>query len=287
MLTVSIVWNTILHFSNGISLSNLWRWLLLSSLASMTPCIARLTELPWDHLLDQPLPIFLLATMNLNIFRPLPNRKCIAFVVFSNKDKCNFFLDRFNSLHPFLRSTFKKDLTWLSHFLDVLVEKSASKFITSIYQKPTFSGQYLCWNSFSPRKRKTYLILTLTHQVLAICSPERLQSELDKIKFFLQTSGYPEPIVKSFMAKKMKQLHTLPQFGPKKCPIYLHLPWLVSVSTWFENQVKSAVKQCFSIVVEPHVVYPTNELLFATNKDVLSALQKSNMIYQFSCHCDS
>ena len=80
----------------------------------------------------------------------------------------------------------------------------------------------------------------------------------------------------------MKQLHTLHQFGPKKCPIYLHLPWLVSVSTWFENQVKSAVKQCFSIVVEPHVVYPTNELLFATNKDVLSALHKSNGIYQFS-----
>ena len=39
--------------------------------------------------------------------------------------------------------------------------------------------------------------------------------------------------------------------------------------------------------MEPRVVYSTNELLSTTNKDVLPALQKSNVIYQFSCHCDS
>ena len=82
------------------------------------------------------------------------------------------------------------------------------------------------------------------------------------------------------MAMKMKQFHALPKFGPEKCPIYLRLPWLGSVSTRF------AVKQCFS-VVEPRVVYSTNELLPATKKDVLPALQKSIVMYQFSCHCDS
>ena len=39
--------------------------------------------------------------------------------------------------------------------------------------------------------------------------------------------------------------------------------------------------------MEPRVVYSTNELPFATNKNVLPALQKNNVIYQFSCHCDS
>ena len=38
--------------------------------------------------------------------------------------------------------------------------------------------------------------------------------------------------------------------------------------------------------MEPRVVYAANELLSTTNKDVLPALQKSNVIYQFSCHCD-
>ena len=88
------------------------------------------------------------------------------------------------------------------------------------------------------------------------------------------------------MAMKMKQFHALRKFGPEKCLVYLRLPWLSSVSNRFEKQVKSAVKQCFS-AVEPRVVYSTNELLPATNKYVLPALQKSNVIYQFSCHCDS
>ena len=84
----------------------------------------------------------------------------------------------------------------------------------------------------------------------------------------------------------MKQFHALPKFGPEKCPVYLHLLWLGFVSTRFERQVKSDVKQRFS-AVESRVVYSTNELLSAINKNVLPALQKSNVIYQFSCHCDS
>ena len=190
-----------------------------------------------------------------------------TFVVFSNEDEYNIFLDSLNSLHPSLRFTFEKESNLALPFLDVLVEKSPSKFITSIYRKPTFTGQYLRWNSFSPRKRKTNLSLTLTHRALAICS-ERLPSELDKIKFILQTNGYPENVIKSFMAKKMKQFHAVPKFGLEKCLVYLRLPWLGSVSTRFEKQVKSAVKQCFS-AVELRVVYSTNELLSATNKDVL------------------
>ena len=121
-----------------------------------------------------------------------------------------------------------------------------------IYRKLTFIGQYLRWNSFSPRKCKTNLILTLTHRALAICSPEWLPSELGKIKFILQTTGYSEHVIKLFKAKKIKQFQALPEFGPEKCPVYLRLPWLGSVSTRFEKHVKSAVKQCFS-AVEPRV----------------------------------
>ena len=114
-----------------------------------------------------------------------------TFVVFSIEDECNLFSDSLNSLHPFLRFTFEKESNLALPFLDVFVEKSPCKFITSIYRKPTFTGQYLRWNSFSPRKRKTNLILTLTHRAVAICFPERLPSELDKIKFILLTNGYP------------------------------------------------------------------------------------------------
>ena len=86
-----------------------------------------------------------------------------TFVVFSNEDECDLFLDSLNSLHPSLRFTFEKESNLAHPFLDVLVEKPPYKFTTSIYRKPTFTGQHLHWNSFSPRKRITNLILALTH----------------------------------------------------------------------------------------------------------------------------
>ena len=100
-----------------------------------------------------------------------------------------------------------------------------------------------------------------------------------------QTNRYSEHIIKSFVAKKIKQLEALPNFRPEKCPVYVRLPLLGSVSTQFEKQAKSAVKQCFS-AVKPRVVCSTNDLFSTTSKDVLPTLQKSNVIYRLSCHCD-
>ena len=120
---------------------------------------------------------------------------------------------------------------------------------------------------------------------MVIFRENRLPSELDNIKFILQTNGYPEHVIKSFMAKKMKHFHALPKFRPERSLIYQHLSWRGSVSTRFEKQIKSAVKQCFS-AVEPRVVYSISELFSSTNKNVLYALQKINLFYHFSCHCN-
>ena len=76
-----------------------------------------------------------------------------TFAVFSNEDESNLFLDSLNSLHPSLCFTVEKESNLVLPFPDVLVEKS-SKFISSIYMKPTFTSQYLCWNSFSPKNHK-------------------------------------------------------------------------------------------------------------------------------------
>ena len=128
--------------------------------------------------------------------------------------------------------------------------------------------------------------MILTQCALSICSPEGLQSELDKITSFLLANGYHEHIINSCMARKIKHFHAPPKFGPEKCPVYLRLPWLGSVSTTFELLVKSAIQHCFT-TVEPRVFYTTSQLLPATKKDVLPASKKSNVVYQFSCHCDS
>ena len=64
-----------------------------------------------------------------------------TLVVFSNEDKCDLFLDSLNSLHPSIHFSFEKESNLVIPFLDELVEKSPSKFTTSIYWKPTFTDQ--------------------------------------------------------------------------------------------------------------------------------------------------
>ena len=97
-----------------------------------------------------------------------------TFAVFENEDGCEKFLSSLNSLHSSLRFTFKKELNSSLPFLDVLVEKHKTGFITSVYKKPTFTGQYIHWDSFSPMKQKINLVATLVHRALSVYSSSKL-----------------------------------------------------------------------------------------------------------------
>ena len=204
-----------------------------------------------------------------------------TFAVFNDEDECNEFFSHLNSLHPLLRFTFEKECNRTLPFLDVLVEKNDDEFVTSIYRKPTFTGQYIRWNSFCPMKRKTNLISTLVHKALVICSKSTLQNELSNIRSILIINGYPEAITNTVMTKKMNQFRRPTQFGPKKCPAIAGQCLLR-----YEMQIKTAVKRCY-FAVEPCIVYTTRQLLPVAKKDVLPAFHQSNIVYQFLCHCDS
>ena len=168
----------------------------------------------------------------------------------------------------------------------MLVERHDSEFLTSVYRKPTFTGQYLCWNSFSPQKRKINLIGALVHKAFMICSKSKLNQELGKIRSILLENGYPERVINSAFKQKLQQINSNPVHTVKKCPVYLHIPWIGNVSMRFEKQITSAVKRCF-FSVEPRVIFNTRQLLPAIKKDVLPSHHHSNVIYQFLCHCDS
>ena len=72
----------------------------------------------------------------------------------------------------------------------------------------------------------------------------------------------------------------------KKCPVYLHLPCLGTPSVGLKNKIKASVEKCF-FVVEQRVIFTSRPLLPAIKKNVLPASLLSNVIYYFSCHCDS
>ena len=48
--------------------------------------------------------------------------------------------------------------------------------------------------------------------------------------------------------------------GPKKCSVYLKLPWIGNILLKFEKQVISNVQECFRFV-KPRVIFKTKNIL--------------------------
>ena len=154
-----------------------------------------------------------------------------TFVIFGSELECDRCHVNLNQLHPALKFTVEKEQTNYLKFLDVSVEKGGTGFLTSNYRKPTFTGQYIRWNSFSPRARKINRIKTLVHRALMICSTTKLDSELDTINQLLIDNGYPEDVLVSCIKEKLANISSEKRFGPAKCPVYLKLPWIGNVSS--------------------------------------------------------
>ena len=142
----------------------------------------------------------------------------VAFVIFGSELECDRFRVNLNQLHPALKFTVEKEENNSLNFLDVSVEKGGTGFLTSIYRKPTFTGQYIRWNSFSPKARKINLIKTLVNRALIICSKTKLDSKLDTIKQLLIDKGYPEDVLVSCIMEKLANISSEKRFGPKKIP---------------------------------------------------------------------
>ena len=87
-----------------------------------------------------------------------------TFSLFKKEAGFQKFLTCLNSLHLSLKFTNEIEANNSLSFWDVLVTKSNNRFITSVYKKPTFTDQYIHWDLFGPKKRKTNLIDTLTHR---------------------------------------------------------------------------------------------------------------------------
>ena len=141
---------------------------------------------------------------------------------------------------PVYGSILRENVMVLFLFWMFLVEKNEAEFITSVYRKPTFTGQYLRWNSFCPSKTKIDLVKTLIRRALMICFNSKLQSELDNNRSVMLKNGCPNHVVNSAITRKLQNFKRPVTFGASKCSIYLHLSWIIyTVSMGFEKQILS------------------------------------------------
>ena len=99
-------------------------------------------------------------------------------------------------------------------------------------------------------------------------------------------NGYPDHVIEKEIARKLKTFTSLPSHTMKKCPVYLHLPWLGTFSVGLENKSKANVEKSI-FAVEQRVIFTSRPLLPAIKKNALPALLLSNVVYNFLCHCNS
>ena len=159
----------------------------------------------------------------------------------------------------------------------VYVKRTYVDFEISVYGKPTFTGQYLRWESFCPLKHKISPISTLVHQALMTCTESRLNGEIEQIKKILLDNGYPKNVINAKITKKITQFFTLMQFVSEKCPVYLKVSWIGKPSTNLEKKVK--VSTC--------LVFMSKRMLPLVHEDVLPTTHKGFVIYEYKCCYDS
>ena len=205
--------------------------------------------------------------------------------IFKNEAESNEFFNILNFLNPTLKFASEKERSESLAFLDVKVQKSDNKFITSVYRNPSFTDQYIRRISFALSKRKKNLVSTSVYRALCICSKSMLQQKLVNIRIILRDNGYPESIIDKGIFNKLARFQSLPKFGPTKCPVYLKLPWISNISLKFENKIKFSVKHCFR-EVEPRVLFSTRKILPSINKDAVPSILQSLVVYEYVCRRD-
>ena len=89
-----------------------------------------------------------------------------TFILWPNQEDVQILLNHVNSIQSFIQFTMEKDQDNKLPFLDVLVTHTETEqgFRSSVYRKPTFTGQYLNFNSHHPYTVKKGIACCLQHQ---------------------------------------------------------------------------------------------------------------------------
>ena len=166
-----------------------------------------------------------------------------CFIISNSEKVSSLLFDKLNSVHNSIKFTKEIETNNQLPFLDVLIKRKDDKFITSIFRKPTFTGQYLNFLSYCSRRRKIGLIKTLFHRARKICSSEVFQNELIVIKELLLKNGYPGPLIDKVFKTETNRLDYIKPYGPEKCPVVLILPYVGEKSTQIESNIKKLLKK--------------------------------------------
>ncbi|XP_074026482.1 uncharacterized protein [Leptinotarsa decemlineata] len=125
----------------------------------------------------------------------------------------------------------------------VSVKRTDTKWETSVYRKPTHTGQYLNHESNHHQSTKRGIIKTLLDRAFGLCNMEEgLEKELDIIKNDLQRNGYSKAMVEKTLAIRQQE----PRKEEKPSQPVLALPYIRGLSERIKRiGSKYNIRTCF------------------------------------------
>ena len=141
--------------------------------------------------------------------------------------------------------SFEQEVNGKLSLLDVEVSPQQGKFVTTVYNKPTFIGVYTHFDSFLPTDYKIGMICTLAYRCFKICSDwARFHEELNFLKHVFLKNGYPLSFIdKCFKMIINKLVIKHPQGTTvEKKTLVLSLPYLGDVSLQTRSKLRKSSK---------------------------------------------
>ena len=164
-------------------------------------------------------------------FKPQFYRRYLddTFLIFRNEDQAKQFFNFINNRHNNITFTFEGSTENSIAFLDVKVTRKNDLFSTSIYRKPTFTGQGIIFFSNIYHKYKSAALFTLINRAFKLSSSyELFHNELTFLKHYFQNNGFSISYFNSTVKKFLnQQYHNKPLISTVlKQIVYVQLPFI-------------------------------------------------------------
>ena len=125
----------------------------------------------------------------------------MTFCLIVDKFHCLKQLSELFERHSVLKFTHAIEINKKIAFLDVLIDRNDSNYNTSVFVKPTNSGECLSYDSLCTDRYKSGLIKCVLFRAFKICSSWlSFHAEVERIKQLLTNNNFPM----KYIDKKLK-----------------------------------------------------------------------------------
>lgn len=192
------------------------------------------------------------------------------------------FLNHINNLRPTIKFTVEVEINNQLPFLDVLVKKEENGFRTSVYRKPTNTGQYLNFHSNSPNNVKMGIAQGLFFRAFKVSSDEEAKNkEIEIIKEELRNNNYPSYLINKALKKTKENIRKTNDFNRnEENPICtITVPYVKGKSEKIRRlNKKFNIRTVFSSG-------PTLRSFLTKVKPTNKDQDTKNVVYKIPCEC--